>query len=82
MPPRKQVPPAPARQAPATEPEPTTTNASSAGRKPWIRRTPIEVVLEQIGKQEQRVAEMREDLAKEERELKKLQQAKSVLESS
>jgi len=81
MPPKKQVPPAPTRQAPATEREPTT-NASSAGRKPWIKRTPVEVVLEQIGKQEQRVAEMREDLAKEERELKKLQQAKTVLESS
>jgi len=39
------------------------------------------VVLEQIGKQEEKVAEMREDLAHEERELAKLTQARKVLEA-
>ena len=83
MPPKKSSSPAPAqRTLPAAEPElsPAAT-ASSSGRKPWIKRTPIEVVLEQIGKQEDRVAGMRDELAKEERELAKLQQAKKVLES-
>ena len=47
----------------------------------WIKKTPVEVVLEQIGKQEQKVAEMREELAHEERELAKLQQARKVLEA-
>jgi len=41
----------------------------------------VEIVLEQIGKQERKVNEMREDLKKEERELQKLQQAKKVLEA-
>jgi hypothetical protein len=59
----------------APSPEPST------GRKPWIRKTPVEVVLEQIGKQEERVAAMREELAHEERELAKLQQARKVLEA-
>jgi hypothetical protein len=53
----------------------------AAGRKPWIKKTPVEVVLEQIGKQEDKVAGMREELAHEERELAKLQQARKVLEA-
>jgi hypothetical protein len=54
---------------------------TSTTRKPWIKKTPVEVVLEQIGKQEQRAAELREALAHEERELQKLQQARKVLEA-
>ncbi len=61
-------------QKPAPAPE-------SSGRKPWIKKTPVEVVLEQLDKQEQRVAGMREELAHEERELAKLQQARKVLEA-
>jgi hypothetical protein len=59
-------------------------HAGSGGstRKPWVKKTPVEVVLEQIAKQEERVAEMREELKKEERELQKLQQAKKVLEAT
>jgi hypothetical protein len=59
----------------AAAPTPTTT------RKPWIKKTPVEVVLEQIGKQEEKVAGMRAELTREERELAKLQQAKKVLEA-
>jgi hypothetical protein len=53
----------------------------STGRKAWIKKTPVEVVLEQIGKQEEKVAGMREELAHEERELEKLTQARKVLEA-
>ena len=62
-------------------PKPAPTPEPSTGRKPWIKKTPVEVVLEQIGKQEEKVAEMREELAHEERELGKLQQARKVLEA-
>ena len=55
--------------------------AAQTGRKAWIKKTPVEVVLEQIGKQEQKVAGMRAELTREERELAKLQQAKKVLEA-
>jgi hypothetical protein len=64
--------------APATQ---TTNSSATGGRKPWIKKSPIEVVLEQIGKQEEKVAEMRTELAREERELNKLQQAKKLLEA-
>jgi hypothetical protein len=62
----------------------TQGQAASGGstRKPWVKKTPVEVVLEQIAKQEERVAGMREELKKEERELQKLQQAKKVLEAT
>jgi hypothetical protein len=81
MTPRKAVPTPAVKPAPAATPQSTTTGTST-GRKPWIKKTPVEVVLEQIGKQEQKVTEMREAITKEERELAKLQQARKVLEST
>ena len=62
-------------------PQKTVSAAQSTGRKAWIKKTPVDVVLEQLDKQEQRVAGMREELAHEERELAKLQQARKVLEA-
>ena len=59
---------------------PAATSTSS--RKSWVKKTPVEIVLEQIGKQEEKVVEMRTELAREERELAKLQQARKVLEST
>ena len=59
---------------PATAP--ATTN-----RKTWVKKTPVAIVLEQIGKQEEKVAGMRKEIEREERELSKLQQAKKVLEA-
>ena len=58
------------------------TSAPETGRKSWTPKTPIEVVLEQIAKQEKRVATMRDELAHEERELAKLQKARKVLEET
>jgi len=57
-----------------------TVPAPSNGRKPWVKKTPVEVFLEQIKRQEERVAQMRTALTREERELAKLQQARKVLE--
>lgn len=66
---------------PAAAPTAPSTPTATSGRKPWIKKTPVEIVLEQIGKQEEKVTEMRKELAREERELTKLQQAKKVLEA-
>jgi hypothetical protein len=52
------------------------------GRKPWVKKSPVDVVLDQIAKQEQKVNTMRDELKREERELVKLQQAKKVLEAT
>lgn len=81
MPTKKQEPPPDGKKAAAGDREIDTAQAKS-GRKPWVKKTPVEVVLEQITKQEERVAGMREELKKEERELQKLQQAKKVLEAT
>ena len=62
-------------------PQKSAPAEQSTGRKAWVKKTPVEVVLEQIGKQEEKVVGMREELAHEERELAKLQQARKVLES-
>jgi hypothetical protein len=64
-----------------TPPKAAPAAEQSTGRKAWIKKTPVEVVLEQIGKQEEKVAAMREDLAHEERELEKLDKARKVLEA-
>ena len=64
-----------AQKAPAAATTATT-------RKTWVKKTPVDIVLEQIGKQEEKVVEMREDLAREEKELNKLQQARKVLEAN
>jgi hypothetical protein len=60
----------------------TPTAQQSTGRKTWVKRTPVEVVLEQIDKQQERVVGMREELEREEHELAKLQQAKKILEAT
>jgi hypothetical protein len=78
---RKQDRPPDGKKAAAGDKETDSAQAKS-GRKPWVKKTPVEVVLEQITKQEERVAGMREELKKEERELQKLQQAKKVLEAT
>lgn len=70
-------------QAKPSSPAPAATGATttSGQRKAWIKKTPAEIVLGEIRKQEERVAEMREDLAREERQLTKLQQAKKIFEA-
>jgi hypothetical protein len=59
----------------------TETATTTSQRKAWIRKTPVEVVLDQIHKQEQRVAELEAQFKHEKRELEKLQKAKEVLEA-
>ena len=54
---------------------------SGAKRKPWVKKTPVEIILEQVAKQEQKVAILRKELAKEEGELKKMQDATKLLQT-
>jgi len=60
---------------------PTSAEAPQTNRKAWVPKTPVTIVLEQIDKQEKKVAGMRTELTREERELGKLQQARKVLEA-
>ena len=59
----------------------TTATTTEGGRKPWTPKTPVEVVLEQIGKQEKKVADLQAELDTEKSMLVKLLQAKKVLEA-
>ncbi len=49
--------------------------------KPWIKKSPVEIILEQVAKQEEKVEAMRKELAKEEGELKKMQDATKLLQA-
>ncbi len=50
-------------------------------RKTWVAKTPVDVVLEQIAKQEKRVATLQKELDTEKGQLGKLLKAKAVLEA-
>ena len=68
-------------QAPALLPieTPTTTQAT---RKPWKKKTPVEVVLDQINRLRDDVLAKEEELKQAKRQLQKLEEAKKVLEAT
>ena len=57
--------------APAQKPE---------GRKPWKKKTPVEVVLEQADKLKAEIAELEEELKAKRRQLEKFEQARKLFE--
>jgi hypothetical protein len=54
---------------------------SGTKRKAWVKKTPVEIILEQVAKQEEKVTTLRKELAKEEGELKKMQDATKLLQA-
>ena len=52
------------------------------GRKPWKKKTPVDVVLDQINRVRGDVLEREEELKQAKRQLQKLEEAKKVLEAS
>ena len=66
---------------PSAKPPSQASPASSGTRKPWTPRSPVDVVLDQIRKQEKKVAELQQEFEREKVNLNKLLQAKKVLES-
>jgi hypothetical protein len=61
---------------------PSQTSSAAAGtRKAWKPKSPVDVVLDQIHKQEKKVAELQQELDHEKVSLNKLLQAKKILES-
>jgi hypothetical protein len=52
-----------------------------AQRKAWVKKSPVEIILEQVAKQEEKVAALRKELEKEEGELKKMQDATELLQA-
>jgi hypothetical protein len=59
-----------------------SATAAGSTRKPWTPKSTVQVVLEQIGRQEKKVAELQRELDTEKATLTKLLQAKKVLEAT
>jgi hypothetical protein len=60
----------------------TAVTTTQTGRKPWKKKTPVEVMLDQIEKIREGVAEKEEELKHAKRQLQKLEEARKVLESA
>ena len=65
----------------AAEPSQGKSSASQTGRKPWIKKTPVQVVLDQIDRLREDVTKKEEELKQAKRQLQKLEEARKVLES-
>jgi hypothetical protein len=59
-----------------------TTTASTGGRKPWKKKSPVEVVLDQINRIKDDVAKKEEEFKQAKRQLEKLEAARKVLEAT
>ena len=61
-------------------PETKAAPAKSESRKPWKKKTPVEVVLEQADKLKAEIAEAEEEIKAKRRQLEKFEQAKKLFE--
>jgi hypothetical protein len=52
------------------------------GRKPWKKKTPVEIVLEQATKLREEIAAAEEDLKGKRKQLEKFEQACKIFETS
>ena len=62
------------------EPKPAPAKAES--RKPWKKKSPVEVVLEQANKLKSEIAEMEEEIKAKRRQLQKFEEARKIFETS
>lgn len=60
-------------------PDPKATPAKPE-RKPWKKKTPVEVVLEQADKLRAEIAEAEEELKAKRKQLQKFEEAKKIFE--
>lgn len=66
---------------PKNEPKTSAPAPSKAdARKPWKKKTPVEVVLEQAEKLKIEIAEAEEELKAKRRQLERFEQAKKLFE--
>ena len=66
--------------APKNDPKTAPAPAKADNRKPWKKKTPVEVVLEQAEKLKTEIAEGEEELKAKRRQLEKFEQAKKLFE--
>ena len=53
---------------------------TTEGRKPWKKKTPVDVVMEQADKLKAEIGEAEEELKAKRRQLEKFEQAKKLFE--
>jgi hypothetical protein len=58
------------------------TTQANAPRKPWKKKGPVQVVLDQINRVREDVAQKEEELKQAKKQLQKLEEARKVLEAS
>lgn len=68
----------PVPKAPENKPAPPKTE----GRKPWKKKSPVEVVLEQADKLKAEIAEAEEELKAKRRQLQKFEEARKLFEAT
>jgi hypothetical protein len=62
--------------------DPKAAPAKTDTRKPWKKKTPVEVVLEQADKLKAEIAEAEEEIKAKKRQLQKFEEAKKIFEAS
>ena len=74
----------PAKQPGTQSGKPTTTTKAAAvsERKPWKKKTPVEIVLGQADKLRDEIAEAEEELKAKRRQLQKFEEARKIFEGS
>jgi hypothetical protein len=64
-------------------PEPASGKAAKdTERKPWKKKTPVEIVLDQEKKLRQEIAETEKDLQQKRSQLQKFEQARKIFEGT
>jgi hypothetical protein len=75
-----------AKQSDQALPRSTTATSGTtpieSSRKPWKKKSPVEVFVGQIDRLRAEVAEKEEELKQAKRQLQKLEEARKILESS
>jgi len=66
---------------PVQKNEPKMPTAAKQDRKPWKKKSPIEIVLEQGEKLKAEIAEMEKELSAKKRQLQKFEEVRKVFES-
>jgi hypothetical protein len=64
------------------QPKPQMPLGGAKERKPWVKKSPVEVVLSQITRLHEGVAQKEEELKQTKRQLQKLEEVRKILESS
>ncbi len=65
-----------------SEPKAHPSSKEKSERKPWKKKSPVEVVLEQAEKLKAEIAEAEEELKAKRKQLQKFEEAKKIFETT